>query len=183
MSELETDGRPFLEPMMHGQKVSLSPEAQTAVATWAVKTAMMLQYVPGELVVIHPAHYTELFQKKRQPPDTCMVWASACRQDMSPPLITTWSRSLILETEPAPPAAADTISGYRVTFRVNQLALQIWGYNVESLREPYLIQQVDYGGYAPFIHTIWPTSGTELTWPPPGLFASDGLEAFAMRIT
>ena len=183
MSKLETDARPFLEPMMLGQTVSLSPEAQTVVATWAAKTAMMLQYVPGELPVIHPRHYTELFQKKIEPPDTCMVWASVCGREMSPPLITNWTRSLILDTEPPPPAIQDTITGYRVTFRVNQLALQIWGYNIEGLRDPYLIQQVEYGGFAPFIHTIWPRSGTELNWPPPGVFASDGLEAFAMRIT
>jgi len=49
MSRLEGAVKPLLTPLIFGNKSLLSPEDQTLLATWAVKTSMVFEYTHGRL--------------------------------------------------------------------------------------------------------------------------------------
>src|SRR5262245_48432062 len=44
MSRMESRNKPLIEPMIRGEHVRLSVAEQVEVATWASKTAMVLEY-------------------------------------------------------------------------------------------------------------------------------------------
>jgi len=43
MSALEARAQPFLRPLIAGTASALEPAAQAAIATWAIKTAMVFE--------------------------------------------------------------------------------------------------------------------------------------------
>lgn len=76
MSGLEGQAKPVLLPLVRGQVNSLSYAEQQLVATWAVKTAMMLQFTPihNAGTVIAPSLYQELYADQDRPPASVVVW-------------------------------------------------------------------------------------------------------------
>jgi hypothetical protein len=67
LSVLENDVRAILAPMIHGAKtVSLSRDSQELLATWAVKTAMMLDLSNGT-PIIQAGFYRDLRLQRRSP--------------------------------------------------------------------------------------------------------------------
>lgn len=75
MSDLEGATKPLLLPWIDGKRTHLVYDEQQAIATWAIKTAMMLQYSPLHKsgVVIPGSHYNALFDRKTSPPDSVEV--------------------------------------------------------------------------------------------------------------
>lgn len=75
MSDLEVAAKPLLLPWIDGNRTRLLYDDQQTTATWAIKTAMMLQYSPLHKsgVVIPGSHYEALFQPKTSAPDAAEV--------------------------------------------------------------------------------------------------------------
>lgn len=71
MSALEGAARPLLLPWIDGTRTRLLYDPQQTIATWAIKTTMMLQYTPMHQagIVIPAAHYEALGARKTRPPD------------------------------------------------------------------------------------------------------------------
>ncbi len=71
MSDLETSAKPLLLPWIDGTRARLLYEQQQTIATWAIKTTMMLQYTPMHRggVVIPETHYHALEDQRTRPPD------------------------------------------------------------------------------------------------------------------
>jgi hypothetical protein len=74
-SDLEVAAKPLLLPWIDGSRTRLLYHDQQVIATWAIKTAMMLQYSPLHKsgVVIPGSHYDALFGRKTSPPDSVEV--------------------------------------------------------------------------------------------------------------
>jgi hypothetical protein len=78
MSRLERCVRPFLEPMIRGNRSTIYPDGSKVIAHWGLKTAMMIDFaqerqhrcVPG-------SDYPALYEAKAVLPDT-FVWIGAC---------------------------------------------------------------------------------------------------------
>lgn len=113
MSDLETIAKPLLLPWIDGQRTRLVYDEQHAIATWAVKTTMMLQYTPMSKagIVIPGNHHDELFKRKTTPPDSAEV---------------------LIGLEPTQPPGA--LFGLR---RVD-VAHEHWGAGLTPTRERYL---------------------------------------------
>ena len=71
MSDLETAAKSLLLPWIDGTRTRLLYDQQQMIATWAVKTTMMLQYTPMHPAgaVIPAAHYDALGTQRTRPPD------------------------------------------------------------------------------------------------------------------
>ena len=82
MSALEVAARPLLLPWINGNRTRLLYEQQQTIATWAVKTTMMLQYTPmhRDGLVIPTAHYAALGADPTRPPDGVEVLISIERE-------------------------------------------------------------------------------------------------------
>jgi hypothetical protein len=74
MSDLETGMENLLTPWLRGLPTALGLEEQQRIATWTVKTAMMLQFTRTGIRPIPPAHFTQLYARKTRPPDHSYVF-------------------------------------------------------------------------------------------------------------
>jgi hypothetical protein len=74
MSDLETAMEPVLSPWLKGVTSALGLDEQRRVATWTVKTAMMLQFTRQGVKPVPPAHFAQLFARKTSPPDNTYVF-------------------------------------------------------------------------------------------------------------
>lgn len=76
MNKIETEARPFLSTMIRGNlAMPLTTEAASAVATWAVKTSLMVQLTGSEPAALEPVYRD--FYTTRRPTAECMVWTAA----------------------------------------------------------------------------------------------------------
>lgn len=77
MSDLEHAAKPVLAPLILGEAPRISEEQQELISFWAIKTAMMLQFLhPMEMRGIPTAHYQHVYEQK-QPPSGLRVWLTA----------------------------------------------------------------------------------------------------------
>src|ERR1700679_2215251 len=78
MSRLEVAAKPYLSSMIRGVGRELYEGGKEAVARWALKTAMMLDYgQEAKFRSIPSEDYTALFQTMGLLPDT-YIWLAAC---------------------------------------------------------------------------------------------------------
>jgi hypothetical protein len=75
MNDIETTARPFLSAMVRGNlAMPLDIAAATAIATWTVKTSLMVQLTGSEPAALEQVYQD--FYATRRPPPECMVWAA-----------------------------------------------------------------------------------------------------------
>ncbi|GLW31453.1 hypothetical protein [Actinoplanes regularis] len=75
MNDIEGEARPYLSAMIRGNlAMPLSAQGATAVATWAVKTSLMVQRTGSEPANLEQVYRS--FYEARRPTPECMVWAA-----------------------------------------------------------------------------------------------------------
>jgi len=50
LATLENDVSPIVRPMLWGEYVAIPPDQQSLIATWAMKTALLIDCVTGSVV-------------------------------------------------------------------------------------------------------------------------------------
>jgi len=73
MKNLEDNAKPLLRPWIKGSRQQPDLDQQRCLATWAVKTVMMLQFTQN-IYPIRPAHFKQLFARQTSPPDGTYVF-------------------------------------------------------------------------------------------------------------
>jgi len=79
LSVLENDTKPVLGPMIRGEEQRLFADQQRLLATWALKTAMMLDLASGDPVI--PAGFFHALRQQRQPFPSSFVFLGAYKGD------------------------------------------------------------------------------------------------------
>jgi hypothetical protein len=77
LSVLEKDVQPILGPLIFGKERSLPPDEQRLLATWAVKTALMLDLGSDRPII--PTGFYHDFRLRRGPLPNYLVWIGAYR--------------------------------------------------------------------------------------------------------
>jgi hypothetical protein len=168
LSVLENDVQPILSPMMHGAKaISLSVDAQRLLATWAVKTALMLD-LSRETPVIQAGFYRD-FRLQRRPFDSHVVMLGAYNGGN---VVRAYHHELRLGAgEGHPPV------GFVTTFTVFRTLFQVVGHFTTGSATWRDDRRLTVG-----LHTIWPTSGA-IDWPRDGLaFSDDAVEELVVSV-
>jgi hypothetical protein len=75
LSVLERDVQPVLTPLIHGDERRLSSDGQRLLATWAVKTALMLDLATESPII--PTGFFHAFRPERAPLASHVVWLGA----------------------------------------------------------------------------------------------------------
>jgi hypothetical protein len=148
LSVIENDGRGVLSPMVKGLRTQLSEEQQLVAATWAYRTALMLDLAGGDLV---PAGYHRAFRLERRPPTSCVVWTGACLGQLAG-----WAQQRLLltrERDGAPLAVLTTFTVGRAAFQVLH-HFTTGGATITDGRP----EQVA-------LHRIFPVHGPSVDWP------------------
>jgi hypothetical protein len=156
-----------------GAATPLSPERRTTVARWALKTAMVYEYVspPEEGRYFTPSE-RQTFKERFEFPERLWIWAG--RYDGPRPMHAVQWRA---------PKGALTHGLYSFTFSTNFLVLQVFAYRAAF---------GDFAADARATRTerlsqVWPPPEDWQWWPPPTTIDDDALalldDRFVNRLT
>jgi hypothetical protein len=153
MNDIEEQARLCLIPMIRGSSCLIDPRSAASVATWAVKTTMMLEI-------------TDLASQAHHTPDYDWVW----RERLPPPGTRVWA-GLLADTEDWGIRAQHwgllygganidlPCNSHQTTIGLHHVLLVVVGSRVEGFPYPPL------GQVAPLIR-LWP-GPSAIPWPPP----------------
>jgi hypothetical protein len=140
MSGLEVAVKDFLAPMLlEGQQTTLSPDEQRALATWSVKTAMMMDHLHPKELVVPVVQFSEFYAAMAPLPGH-LVWLGFRERlddKTERPLLGSVLKQSVGEFLVTPDAAKETEQWhkegrnvYRVTFMIGHVAFQVFGHNL-----------------------------------------------------
>ncbi|MGO8906860.1 MAG: hypothetical protein ACLQMH_14755 [Solirubrobacteraceae bacterium] len=122
MSDLETRSAPVLKPMLRGERRGLSVSQQATLATWATKTAMVVEqeYPPSERVWPTPL-YKELMDRKLPPPEVGVQLAryEGTGDFLQVGHVDLYKRTIPEGARPRPP------DGHRTAIRIDHLIVEV----------------------------------------------------------
>lgn len=171
MSVLENEARPFLQPMLEGRGRALHEHGQHLVATWAYKTALMLNFaIPEHTQAASDAEYRYLYEQ-RHPPPSARVFMFAYEDDIKATATFRQHPLWIGSSEKLDSRGA--FDGYTMTFSVAQLGFQVFNTTVPD--QDYVVHEA----WSSRIQRIWPPAGKSLTWTPRPALSTGDFVSFA----
>ena len=176
MSVLEKDTRPLLMAMADagtGRKlpISLTPAQQTQLATWAVKTAYLIDAYQQPAI---PRGFLHEFALHRIPNQWTAVWVAGYTPDVA---ARAEKRAMEFLSSSGP--TNNSPNGFVVTFTIFNVLFQIVGhFNGGSFQINDNRRHYDQA-----LFRIWPSPGTDLPWPPAFGFSRVSWDSLAASIT
>jgi hypothetical protein len=174
MSRLEGEAKPFLQPMLIGEKYTLSPMDQAIIAAWGVKTAMVLEGINKSDQCFYSQAEREAFRALSVIPQRTSVWLATSADPSY--FFTTKNRHLSS-------TGATEGSGVSITIVLAHLVLQVLTINVlpNVGLDTRVTGSVKCGPWDKVAVQIWPHQ-EQIDWPLPlGLNGKSGLDLFADR--
>jgi hypothetical protein len=174
MSELESAAKPVLGPLIRGETQRLGFWRQMLAATWATKTAMVLeQLVPLERGI--PLDYVHGLRAYQCPPLLRQqVWIGRYSGDQPHAFGHAAGRGGERTVEEPNPRDGYI---YNATLTAGQLAFHIFGHTFK----PRLVQRLpEY--FVPRLVQIWPLVNEVVSWPPSSRLQDEDLEALATSV-
>ena len=173
MSNLESRAKPYLEPMLRGRGRAVHETGLRTLATWALKTSMMVEHMHGARRHIIPAEeYAHLFEHG-EPSERIRVWMATYAGSQAVAVGSMWG--LDAETNETGPREWEPDRGARdiwgATILFGAVVFQVFGTTILPLIEGLEVN-------ARYTHRIWPYEG-DFTWVPRPGFNDQGLMAFA----
>jgi hypothetical protein len=169
MHELETSAELVLAPLIQGEPRTWHEWRQSIAATWAFKTAIMIEQGAHDgLRAISPELYRPFRKWLRPPLMNTQIWA-AVYAGQSPHF---YGRSLMrfLLTTPEDVPVPNDFTAYGGCLQVGALVFRIFGHIVQG--GPLNVPQ---GDVARCLIPIWPVSSS-VEWPPELAVNDDGME-------
>ena len=174
MKKLEIENTGLIGEMMRDAQMSLTANQRASVATWALKTAMVLDDVETTSRGGH--FYTreeaEALRVHEAIPVPTNIWIGRYSDsDLSAD-----GTVVSLDVPNRPKAATANIS----TFRVGHLAIQVATIHNDP-QHGELVGSVDLaaGDWDKLLVQVWPHGAESVNWPPPVSFTVRGEHSFA----
>lgn len=177
MSNLENEAKPVLESILDEKLKDIDASAQTKLARWAVKTAMVLESIDSDRTWFYSDCERQLMRAEQSLPPRTSVWIAKC---INQPNI--YSAARDLRTTPN----SDRVYAYVTTMAFGSLAFQI-----VSIKAPAAIPEnitltydVTEGPWEQTLVQVWPTTQKSVGWPPHyGLNSEFGLDWLTKRLS
>jgi hypothetical protein len=166
MNRLERTARPLLRRLIRGDRDILLPPAQKVIATWAVKTALMCEFIEPRTREA-PLHHFETIYGDAAPPASSQVWLAAYN---GPKEIDYNHRQLRLTLATAD---VETLRGYLAAFVLNHLVILVQGFEREAILD--LAQHAQRGAFQ-----IQPLKNPVTRWPPDIILNDEGVQSFLL---
>jgi hypothetical protein len=175
MSGLETQARPVLSALMRNAHCRLDAVEQHLVATWAVKTMLMLRLIEGDDDdrELDADMYRHLMQHGSPPPGE-HVWVGSYAGEGQWPMTFHYLAAGI-----APPGGSEPEhpNAYCASFAVGHLAVAVAGNRLAE--GPVAVQRNPLDTW----RLLWPALGECVEFPPPAALAGDSqMYAFALPL-
>jgi hypothetical protein len=170
MENMESAIEQYLVPMATvGVPVTLDPRRQLDLASWAVKTALVLDYLRPKKRVVPDAEYPALYANQR-PSNRHIVWIGKIDPRKDNLVVSTLKNRIPRINVPKNDAAAMTQVNesiaigewlYIATFSLGFTVFQVMGGNMSN---PVIL---DTGSeHRASLTRIWPLNGQNVRWPP-----------------
>lgn len=159
LSQLESAAKLFLTPMIRGEPQTLGWEQQRIVATWAMKTAAVIDRTHRHRTI--PPEHGRVLRERREPPPGIYVWLAAYGVDT---FVGTHKGFQF-------PLGGQRGDAYGATLSIGHLVLQILGLPEEDI-EPLSLPSPTLD----FIVQVWPIVDGSIRWPPKYAVDDQGLE-------
>jgi predicted alpha/beta hydrolase family esterase len=166
MAALESAVAPIMGPMIRGELVTVGLGAQLLLATWCVKTALVLEFLRSDFLVATPDIRQALMRDQR-PPETFRVRLAQIDDPTRHPLR---FQTLVGSTEQGPQAKAD---GLCSTLLIGNLVVQVWGGEGAGP-----IDLTKAGTAISNAVMIWPPVPGVASWPPRVALNEETAEVF-----
>jgi hypothetical protein len=176
MSRLERETKPIIISLLEDSLEAVDSNIQAVLATWAVKTAMVLEAFDPT----RPWFYTDAERERMRlkgdiPPRTEVCVAKCIDQP------DVFSAANDLRSDD---------SGFGVRARLTTMAFGALAVQVLTLRTPSDIPEttrvtydISDGPWGDVLVPVWPINNIPHKWPPPvGLRSESGIEALATRL-
>lgn len=164
LSDLEVKTRAVLGPAMTGAETLIPASAQETIATWAVKTALLMEVAEASIrgkAYAPPSQFVALHRERRPPPDT-HVWLGAVDakgHDIA------WSKAVAIGNGPKP-------DGYMATVAIGYVVLHVVGWDLPAARVGPIDEPVVPGRFVPMLDQLWPPTSIDVAWPRKPWFGS-----------
>jgi hypothetical protein len=165
---LENDVQPILAPLIRGEERTLDPGEQQLLATWAVKTTLMLDLWSGKPVI--PAGFYYNLRLRRCPHEGQLAWLGAYRDWHYAAWAQHGGLHVGISANEPPNAFVCTFTAFRVVFQVAGAFDRGVTFNDRRLLAAALAR-------------LWPPSGQSIDCPPKKLaFGDESLAELAQSI-
>jgi hypothetical protein len=185
MNRIEDAAKPILTRLIQNQRALLSPQAQTVIARWTGKTALMACYLNPEIPV--PADYPPLFYNRKEPPPITVIWIAT--YDLSGLRAESYRRSRLRVPwsdrpqlwGPAGAVAPHNVNGYRITINVWHFAFTVMVFRPPpGWSDRPISLQIELDRQIPGAIPIWPRIRSEsVRWPITPMVDDIGLSSLA----
>lgn len=177
MSRLENEAKPVWESILDSKLNVLDTSAQSTLARWAVKTAMVLETIDSNRSWFYSDNERWLMCAAQTLPQRTSVWITKC---IDHPNIYSSAKNLC--TIPSD----DGIHAFVITMAFASLTIQVVSIKVpaEIPSNIAVTYDVSEGPWAQTLVQVWPISQNSLVWPPHyGLVGESGLKALHERLS
>jgi hypothetical protein len=186
MNGLEEGVRTYLPRMIKGKPVQLTRKKQTQLATWSLKTVMMLHcvYPKADQVSIPEHDYKDFFASK-QPSDLMHIWVAYMPPPVDPYGIVQHPIQFLCQPRRTDVEIRNERGTHRVTGEAYVATLRIGHFVTQVLRLGAAGIEFDLTPspvLAKHIWQIWPSFGTR-PWPTASLENIGGFQGFANAIS
>jgi hypothetical protein len=174
MHDLETDVSQFMKPMItRGAITSLDLRRQLVLATWAIKTAMVYEFIDTRNIQYFTADERLSVKQYLQPPGDVYIWIGQWVGDAQAMGIPHY-----FEINHGLPA------GYRLTFTAGQFLMQVLAFRRGDWQRS---ERLHIDGLSAFgLIQLWPRFDSPevvLQWPVGSPIKEDNLHAVVERIS
>jgi hypothetical protein len=169
MHELETTAEPILAPLIQGKAGAWHQWRQTVAATWAMKTAIMVEQASAPELRAIPNGIFPGFQQILRPPlpPYLQVWTAA----YAGPSPHFYGRAMLrLELTADGVAVPNDLTAYGACLQIGALTFRLFGHIIKD--GPINVPDADI---ARCLVPIWPVS-PRAEWPPELAVDDDGIE-------
>ena len=167
MSKLEDSAKPNLLQLIGGSEISLSAGTQATISSWAVKTAMVMEFTSASSKRLYfTPQERKQFSKNLQTPGNTFVFLASY---VGPHFV--WADEHCRTIN----AGGTTFPGYFATMVLGKLVLQIFSHRGHSG-----IRWSHGQDFSSAEIQVWPAV-TNTIWPPEEVLDQTGLEQYALR--
>src|SRR5262249_52777590 len=136
--------------------ITLSKADQTRLATWAVKTAYLIDVYRQPVIV--PRGFLHRLALQCRPNDSTYVWVAGYTPDAA---ARAEKRAMDFLTATGEPTR-NSPNGFAVTFTILNILFQV----VAQFNDDSSNLKDDRWQYAPALFRLWPNPSESLAWPP-----------------
>ena len=194
MSRLEDEAKPYLSPLIRGDNLSpgqaaiLSVEAQTVIARWALKTALVIRELSSGVDIPVPAAFYRQLQANH-PLDPIPPWtrirlalhgefdrANQTVALKNPVFLNVFTGELVPRSSQIHQRPDEASVSFCVTMAIGFLIVQ-----VVAVYEPGPMTKFEVGQRPGVTMQVWPCFGQH-RWPPSYPFGDDELEKLSVEV-